>query len=279
MISVSFQISFLSFNIQNSKVKHRKEKFPVMANKSIPDIQKDLKEICEYYTKLTSILLMGGYEDFLAKLKDLSEIECLEAVTKVLDEINSFIEEQAEEEEEQIDEGVDDTIMRMLLEGIDDYPEVAAVAGAFQDSLDDQKDTIGTIERKRFQKIMKTSLEKSLTEKIVPAIQAVLDESLGYEQPRMASIEVATPPALKKLFHHQGELEFDNQKMIKMYQDAQKWRDQTYHQSIRPKKWDRQQQLRKMYERDFLDESLEAPETSAKRNVPKINVEGLNIEI
>ncbi|KAG5676563.1 hypothetical protein PVAND_006387 [Polypedilum vanderplanki] len=258
-----------------------------MANKSIPDIQKDLKEICEYYTKLTSLLLINGYEDFLTKLKNLSEVECLEAVTNVLDEINSFIEEEQAEEPVE-DEEEDDTIMRMLLEGIEEA-EVAAVAGSFHENLSNEKeDTIGTVERKRFQKIMKTSLEKSLTEKIVPAIQAVLDESLEIpDRPKIMVAEFATPPALRHLIEQRkkGELEFDDQKMIKMYQDTQKWQKQAYHQSIRPKKWNtltyRQQQQRN-FDRDFMNESLPenpAPERSAKRIIPKINVEGLNIEI
>jgi hypothetical protein len=239
-----------------------------MANRSLPEVQKDIKEICEYYTKLTSTLLLTGYETFLSQMKSLSELECMEMITKMLDAISEFIDEAQAVDEEDYGDEENDTLMRMIrglsLRESHDQSQSAAANYQQQELLNaslnasQNATSFGSIDKQKLHRMVKKTLEKSLTESIMPSL-----EQHTSRRPR-------------------SQKSIENEAIMKMNEDARLWRERTFHASDRPSSWNtmtRQQRLRQAaFERDFIDKTL-SPNTSARGNTAAINVESLDIEI
>lgn len=215
-----------------------------MAETSLNDIQLDLKEVSELYVRITTLMMELGYDSFLEQLESVSEIECLEMTTRVLEVMEEVFDDYPtlvlDDDEEEL------------------FAEAAAAAAAV---VENGEKVFGTIDQNKLESMVRESLEQSISERIIQSLTpqgSFRNRTYQQQQP----IEVPK----KKLTM--------NEKLAQMNARTKQWREQRFQTTDVPKKWTtsrRQQQ-------QFDDDDFYAPETSVERNATGINVEDLGLE-
>ncbi|CAG9798492.1 unnamed protein product [Chironomus riparius] len=218
-------------------------------------IQDELKDICNTYIKLTSFLIELGYEVFADRMDSMDQIQCLETTLRVLEIMNDFHQEAQSS-------NINKTT---VIDG-------GLGRSGYTRQQGGQEKVIAQINSEKLKDLIKESLESSLKERLPSKIPIgnlnqykdsldILMEALEEaEVDRLARKALKTPKV-------------SNERIKKMAQKAEAWRQQMYSDSAKAKKWKTAPKKQIDY---FYDDA--APSTSATHNT-SINVENLNLEI
>ena len=183
-------------------------------------IQDELTEICDIYTQLTSFLIELGYQVYVDRMCNMNDIECAETTMRVLEIMNEF------HQEAQSSPAKSSNINKTtVIDG-------GLGRSGYSRRQEGQEKVVATINSERLKELIKEGLESSLKEQMpskIPmrnlaqykdSMEEVLAGLRGFEAPKT---------------HMSPKI--NNEQIKRMAQQAEAWRQRTFHSADKAKKW------------------------------------------